>query len=150
MVTAVVARFGGALRPSGTASRSLRTIAGNLSLASSRRVPASFLGGSCSSSSSKRCMSTLYAPSHEYMKTEGDTGTVGITSFAAKALGDVVFVDLPSVGDSFEAGDSFGSVESVKAASDVYAPANGEVVEINEVRSFTQHTKLTLRFLYYE
>lgn len=79
----------------------------------------------------KRCMSTVYSESHEYLTKDGDTGKVGITAFAAKALGDIVFVDLPEVGDTFEAGESFGSVESVKAASDVYAPASGEVLEIN-------------------
>lgn len=64
----------------------------------------------------------------------GDIGTVGITQFAADALGDVVFVDLPSKGASFNAGSSFSSVESVKAASDVYSPVSGEVVDINTVR----------------
>lgn len=63
----------------------------------------------------------------------GDIGTVGITQFAADALGDVVFVDLPSKGASYSAGSSFGSVESVKAASDVYSPVSGEVVESNSV-----------------
>jgi Glycine cleavage H-protein len=67
---------------------------------------------------------------------EGDIGTVGITKFAADALGDVVFVDLPSIGTNYTAGDSFGSVESVKAASDVYSPIAGVVVEVNGVRYF--------------
>lgn len=58
--------------------------------------------------------------------------TVGITDFAQAALGDIVFVDLPELGDEFEAKDSFGSVESVKAASDVYAPVGGKVLEVNE------------------
>ena len=66
------------------------------------------------------------------MKVEDGVGTVGITDFAQSALGDIVFVDLPEVGDSYDKGDSFGSVESVKAASDVYAPVTGTVVEINE------------------
>ena len=66
------------------------------------------------------------------MKVEGKIGTVGITDFAQSALGDIVFVDLPEVGDEFDKGDAFGSVESVKAASDVYAPVSGKVVEINE------------------
>jgi glycine cleavage system H protein len=66
------------------------------------------------------------------VKVEGKVGTIGITDFAQAALGDIVFVDLPEVGDEFEKGDSFGSVESVKAASDVYAPVTGTVVEINE------------------
>jgi glycine cleavage system H protein len=69
---------------------------------------------------------------HEYVKVEGGVGTCGITDFAQSALGDIVFVDLPEIGDEFEKGDSFGSVESVKAASDVYAPVSGTVVEINE------------------
>jgi glycine cleavage system H protein len=62
---------------------------------------------------------------------------VGITDHAAHALGDVVYVDLPAVGAKFEAGKSFGSVESVKAASDVYAPVSGEVIEVNKVRIMT-------------
>jgi glycine cleavage system H protein len=69
---------------------------------------------------------------HEYCKVDGNIGTCGITDFAQAALGDIVFVDLPEVGDEFEKGDSFGSVESVKAASDVYAPVSGTVTEINE------------------
>jgi len=81
-----------------------------------------------------RTLVTDYFPSlaHEYIKVEGNIGTCGITDFAQSALGDIVFVDLPSVGDEFDAGDSFGSVESVKAASDVYAPVSGTIVEINE------------------
>jgi glycine cleavage system H protein len=62
---------------------------------------------------------------------EGDIATVGITAHAADALGDIVFVDLPSVGADFSAGDSFGAVESVKAASDVYSPVDGQVLEVN-------------------
>lgn len=69
---------------------------------------------------------------HEYIKVDGNIGTVGITDFAQSALGDIVFVDLPEVGDDFDKGDSFGSVESVKAASDVYAPVSGTIVEVNE------------------
>ena len=69
---------------------------------------------------------------HEYVKVDGNVGTCGITDFAQAALGDIVFIDLPEVGDEFDKGDSFGSVESVKAASDVYAPVSGTVVEINE------------------
>lgn len=72
-----------------------------------------------------------FSPSHEYIKIDGNTGIVGITQHAADALGDVVFVDLPSVGAKFSAGSSFGSVESVKAASDVYAPVSGEVIAVN-------------------
>ena len=69
---------------------------------------------------------------HEYITVDGNIGTVGVTDFAQSALGDIVFVDLPETGDEFEKGDSFGSVESVKAASDVYAPVGGSVTEINE------------------
>ena len=74
----------------------------------------------------------LHPTAHEYIKVEGNIGTVGITDFAQSALGDIVFVDLPEVGDQFDKGDSFGSVESVKAASDVYAPVTGTVTEIND------------------
>jgi len=70
---------------------------------------------------------------HEYCKVEGNIATVGITDFAQKALGDIVFVDLPEIGSAFVAGDSFGSVESVKAASDVYAPVGGRVTAVNDV-----------------
>mmetsp|Transcript_26191 Transcript_26191/g.61443 ORF Transcript_26191/g.61443 Transcript_26191/m.61443 type:complete len:205 (-) Transcript_26191:282-896(-) len=77
--------------------------------------------------------SSYFTPSHEYLKVEGDIGTCGITDVAQTQLGDIVYVELPGVGDEFEAGDSFGSVESVKAASDVYAPVSGTVVEVNEV-----------------
>ena len=80
---------------------------------------------------------TRYTVSHEYVKMDGDIGTVGITGFAADALGDVVFVDLPQIGTHYNAGESFGSVESVKAASDVYSPVAGEVVEVNGVRGDT-------------
>lgn len=69
---------------------------------------------------------------HEYVITDGNVATIGITDFAAQALGDIVYVDLPEVDEEFEKGESFGSVESVKAASDVYAPIGGTVVETNE------------------
>ena len=73
-----------------------------------------------------------YTKSHEWVRTEGDTATIGITDHAQDELGDVVFVELPEVGTTFEAGDSFGTVESVKAVSDLYTPVGGEVVEVNE------------------
>ena len=73
-----------------------------------------------------------YLIAHEYVKVEGKIATCGITDFAQAALGDIVFVDLPEVGEEFEKGDSFGSVESVKAASDVYCPVSGTVLEVNE------------------
>lgn len=81
---------------------------------------------------SARFASTYFTPAHEYVIIDGKVGTCGITDFAQTALGDIVFVDLPEVGDEFEKGDSFGSVESVKAASDVYCPVSGTVVEVNE------------------
>ena len=73
-----------------------------------------------------------YTKSHEWVRVEGDVATVGITDHAQDELGDVVFVELPEKGTSFSAGDSFGTVESVKAVSDLYAPVGGEVVEVNE------------------
>ncbi|MDV6250308.1 glycine cleavage system protein GcvH [Vibrio sp. EA2] len=74
-----------------------------------------------------------FAESHEWVRDNGDgTVTIGISEHAQEMLGDVVFVDLPDVEDEIEAGDSFSLVESVKAASDIYAPISGEVVEINE------------------
>jgi glycine cleavage system H protein len=72
-----------------------------------------------------------YTKSHEWVRTEGDTATIGITDHAQEELGDVVFVELPDEGASFDAGESFGTVESVKAVSDLYAPLGGEVVEVN-------------------
>ena len=72
-----------------------------------------------------------YATSHEWARLDGDIITVGITDHAQEALGDLVFVELPEVGDSVNAGDEAGVVESVKAASDIYAPVSGEVVEVN-------------------
>jgi glycine cleavage system H protein len=74
-----------------------------------------------------------YTKSHEWVRTEGDTATIGITDHAQDELGDVVFIELPEEGDTFDAGDSFGTVESVKAVSDLYTPVGGEVVEVNEV-----------------
>ena len=73
-----------------------------------------------------------YAKSHEYVHVEGNTGTIGITDYAQKELGDVVFVELPQVGTELEAGDELGSIESVKAVSELFAPVSGEVVEVNE------------------
>ena len=73
----------------------------------------------------------LYASTHEWVATDGDQVTVGISDYAQHALGDVVFVELPEVGRMLEQGESFGAVESVKAASDLYAPLSGEVVEAN-------------------
>ena len=73
----------------------------------------------------------LYAASHEWVRVEGDEAVVGITAFAQEQLGDITYVDLPSVGSSFEAGQEMGAVESVKAASEIYIPVSGDIVEIN-------------------
>jgi glycine cleavage system H protein len=73
-----------------------------------------------------------FAESHEWAKKEGDLIVVGISDHAQEALGDVVFVELPEIGKVFAAGDAAGVVESVKAASDIYSPVGGEVVEVNE------------------
>jgi glycine cleavage system H protein len=74
----------------------------------------------------------LYTKEHEWILLEGDTGTVGITFHAQKELGDIVYVDLPKPGTVVELGKSLGSVESVKAVSDIYSPVSGEVISINE------------------
>jgi glycine cleavage system H protein len=73
-----------------------------------------------------------YTKEHEWIQVNGSTGTVGITDHAQEALGDIVFVDLPKVGAQLEAGKSFGTVESVKAVSELYAPASGKVTAVNE------------------
>ena len=72
-----------------------------------------------------------YSKDHEWILDQGGIGTVGITEYAQKELGDVVYVDLPEVGVTFEANEPFGSVESVKAVSEVFCPVSGEVVEVN-------------------
>lgn len=72
-----------------------------------------------------------YAASHEWVRIEDDIATVGITDHAQEALGDLVYIELPEVGDQLKAGDEAGVVESVKAASDIFAPLTGEVIEIN-------------------
>ncbi len=73
-----------------------------------------------------------YAESHEWVKLEGEIATVGITDYAQHALGNIVYVDMPEVGDEVTKDEEFGAVESVKAASDLMSPVSGEVVEINE------------------
>ncbi len=73
----------------------------------------------------------LYTKDHEWILVQGEKATVGITDYAQHELGDVVYVDLPEVGDTFEAGEPFGSVESVKAVSEVFCPVGGEVEEVN-------------------
>lgn len=73
-----------------------------------------------------------YSKSHEYVKVEGEYAYVGITDYAQEQLGNVVYVDMPAEGDELQAGEDFGAVESVKAASDLVSPVSGEVVEVNE------------------
>lgn len=74
-----------------------------------------------------------YTKEHEWIRLEGDTATIGITFHAQSELGDIVYVDLPKVGAQAEVGKSFGSVESVKAVSDIYSPVEGEVIETNNL-----------------
>jgi glycine cleavage system H protein len=74
-----------------------------------------------------------YTKEHEWIQIRGNTALVGITDHAQESLGDIVFVELPKVGTQVEAGKSFGTVESVKAVSELYAPASGKVVEVNEI-----------------
>ena len=76
-------------------------------------------------------MSTYFTEDHEWISVDGETGTVGISAYASKQLGDVVFVELPDIGASFNKGDEAAVVESVKAASEVYTPIGGEVTEVN-------------------
>jgi glycine cleavage system H protein len=76
-------------------------------------------------------MTVKYSNEHEWIRVEGDTGTVGISNYAQEQLGDVVFVDLPQAGRKVAKGESVAVVESVKAASDIYTPASGEIVEAN-------------------
>jgi glycine cleavage system H protein len=77
-------------------------------------------------------MTTLYTPDHEWLRIEGDVATIGVTDYAQSQLGDVVFVELPKVGRSLKKAEAAAVVESVKAASDVYAPISGEVTEVND------------------
>lgn len=74
----------------------------------------------------------LYTNDHEWVKVEGERAYIGITDFAQHALGSIVFVELPEVDSEFNSGDSFGTIESVKAASDAYIPLDGKIVEVNE------------------
>lgn len=73
-----------------------------------------------------------YTKEHEWLKVDGDTGSIGITDYAQNSLGDIVFVELPKVGTEVSAGKTFGSVESVKAVSDLFAPVSGTVTEVND------------------
>ena len=76
-----------------------------------------------------------YSKDHEWIKVEGDTGTVGITDYAQSELGDVVFVELPKVGAAIKSHDSFGTVESVKAVSEIYSPVSGSIAAVNDALS---------------
>jgi glycine cleavage system H protein len=78
-----------------------------------------------------------YTKEHEWIKVDGETGTIGITDYAQHELGDVVFVELPKVGTKLKAGQSLGTVESVKAVSEIYSPVSGEVTEVNSALSDT-------------
>ena len=73
-----------------------------------------------------------YTQEHEWVLVDGDTGTIGITDYAAGELGDIVFVELPDAGSEFSAGDTVGTIESVKAVADLYCPLSGEIVAVNE------------------
>jgi glycine cleavage system H protein len=81
-----------------------------------------------------------YSEDHEWISIEGDVGTVGITDFAQEQLGDIVFVELPEAGTALGIGDQAGVVESVKAASEIYAPVAGEIVEANDILADTPET----------
>lgn len=81
-----------------------------------------------------------YTKEHEWLAIEGTTGTIGITEYAQNSLGDIVFVELPKVGDTLEAGAIFGSIESVKSVSDLFAPVSGTVTEINETLTSAPET----------
>lgn len=83
-----------------------------------------------------------YSKDHEWVRVEGDTAVIGITDYAQKKLTDVVYVELPKVGEVFQAKDSFGTVESVKSANEVYTPIGGEVIEINERLTKEENTPL--------
>ncbi len=81
-----------------------------------------------------------YTKEHEWVRIDGDTGVIGITDFAQNELGDVVFVELPSVGDTLQKDSTFGTIEAVKAVSDLYAPLSGEVLEVNATLADTPET----------
>mmetsp|Transcript_943 Transcript_943/g.1085 ORF Transcript_943/g.1085 Transcript_943/m.1085 type:complete len:155 (+) Transcript_943:31-495(+) len=97
---------------------------------SSRACPQRFVRSPFSVRSAR--FSTVFSKDHEWITVEDGIGTLGITDFAQNQLGDVVYVELPEVGAEFESSEAFGSVESVKAASQVYLPVSGEITEVNE------------------
>ena len=82
----------------------------------------------------------VYSKEHEWITVDGDVATIGISDFAQDQLGEVVYVDLPSAGDTVSAGDTFGEIESVKSVSELYAPVSGEIVEVNEGLSDSPET----------
>lgn len=82
----------------------------------------------------------VYSKEHEWVVMDGDTAVIGITHFAQDQLGEVVYVDLPGAGDTVAAGEPFGEIESVKSVSELYAPATGDVIEVNEALSDTPET----------
>lgn len=81
-----------------------------------------------------------YSKEHEWLSLDGDVATIGITDFAQDELGEVVYVDLPDIGESFDAGDEIGTIESVKAVAEVYTPIAGEIVAVNETLDETPET----------
>ena len=81
-----------------------------------------------------------YTKEHEWLSIDGSTGSIGITDYAQHALGDIVFVELPKVGDALESGTTFGSIESVKSVSDLFSPVSGTVTEINETLTSAPET----------
>mmetsp|Transcript_21169 Transcript_21169/g.74658 ORF Transcript_21169/g.74658 Transcript_21169/m.74658 type:complete len:153 (-) Transcript_21169:32-490(-) len=102
-----------------------------LRVAASRFAPLAPVVGRTMRPLAVRAMATFYTREHEYASIDGDVATCGISDHAQSQLGDVVYASLPDVGDEFKQGDTAASVESVKAASDVYAPLSGTVVEVN-------------------
>ena len=82
----------------------------------------------------------VYSNEHEWVVVDGGTATIGISSFAQDQLGEVVYVDLPSAGDSISAGDTFGEIESVKSVSELFAPVTGEILEVNDALSDSPET----------
>ena len=81
-----------------------------------------------------------YTKQHEWLSIDGTTGSIGITDYAQNSLGDIVFVELPKIGDTLEAGSTFGSIESVKSVSDIYTPVSGIITEINEALTSAPET----------
>lgn len=81
-----------------------------------------------------------FTEEHEWVNVDGDVAAIGVTDYAQKELGDVVYVELPTVGDTFEKGDACSNIESVKAVSDIYSPLSGEIVEVNEALEDTPET----------